>query len=192
MRVKSKVSHKAGVNSIYNHLSARWDSKAMVLLKLWSSMCAPVHSALPPRVTFPGLDGSSTELTEGLVKAESRPSACGPSALYLSRCQKGWDRQGPHSGGHRHTPGHVATVACSHYALFLKLLVHPRQHCDVPREAEESRAKSQPQCLVPTLMTSLLAPPGPDWGKGQNNPICCKPISWTLIDLKEIETHDSW
>lgn len=60
------------------------------------------------------------------------------------------------------TPGHVATVVCSHYALFLKLLVHPRQHCDVPREAEESRAKSQPQCLVPTLMTSLLAQPSPD------------------------------
>lgn len=145
-----------------------------------------------PGVTFPGLHSSSTELTEGLVKAESRPSACGPFAVHLSRCQKGWDRRGPHTGGHRYTLGHVATVACSHYALFLKLLVHPRQHCDVPREAEKSRTKSQPQCLVPTLMTSLLAQPGPDWGKGQNNPICCKPISWTLIVLKEIETHDSW
>lgn len=144
-----------------------------------------------PRVTFPGLHSSSTELTEGLVKAESGSSACGPSALYLSRCQKEWDRWGPRSGGHRYTSG-----PCGHSGMLTICLVpqaaEPRQHCDVPREAEESRTKSQPQCLVPTLMTSLLAQPSPGWEKGQNNPICCKPISWTLIDLKEIETHDSW
>lgn len=82
-------------------------------------MCCPLCLA---KAKFPGLHSNSTELAEGLIKGESRPSGCGPSALSLSRCKKGWDRREPHSEDMDTLLGHVAIVVCSHYALFLNLL----------------------------------------------------------------------
>lgn len=84
-----------------------------MLLKLWSLTCAPI--TLPPHAKFPRPQSSSTELAQGLIKGELKPSGCGPSLpCPFTDVREGGAAESLSLENTDTLPGCVATVVCSH------------------------------------------------------------------------------